>query len=583
MWSEVKVTRRVVVLLASLGVAAYVNALAAGFTFDDEPDIRNNPTVTEGVDLIRVLASPLPPGDLYRPLTVLTFAINEKLMPGVAAPFHAVNVLLHAGVTLLVFWLAVRLFNSARIAGIAAVLFALHPIHTEAVTSLVGRAEVLAALFGLSAVLSVDCADRAKGRVSRAAWRTASVTSFSLALLSKESALTVLPLILLLRVAQRAEPSIRGLLRELRSLDWIPYALCACVFLGLRHSVVGAVAPPLPVTPLNNILAFVPCTVRLRSAMAVLWDYFGLLNVPLVLSADYSYNQVPSVTSWLDLRFLAGVLLVAGVVGIVIWHPRPAVRFATAFPLVALLLTANVLFPIGTIKAERLLYLPSVGWTLLVGYAFDRLLRVERYRRAAVGALCITAAAFGARTWVRNWDWRDNTTLYRSMLNSAPDSAKSRYNFGVELQLQLADEFAVPQFRRALAIYPRWSEAALGIGIAYQRGGRVDEAVEWYEKALKIEPEFSKAHTNLCYVLANDKRFSEAERACRQGLRYDPSDTNLMKMLGFSMIGNSAHEKGVAMLRRVLVLSPRDEGLRNYLMQRDAPSAERGVETAMLP
>jgi hypothetical protein len=89
-------------LVLLLAVLPYLNALTAGFTLDDEAVIRQNGTVTAGVDPIGVLASPLSPGDLYRPLTVLTFALNEALAPGVAWPFHAVNVALHAAVTALV-------------------------------------------------------------------------------------------------------------------------------------------------------------------------------------------------------------------------------------------------------------------------------------------------------------------------------------------------------------------------------------------------------------------------------------------------------------------------------------------------
>src|ERR1700687_3234360 len=152
--SRARVTARWCVLLLLLAVLPYLNALSADFTLDDEPDIRNNSAVTHGIDLVGALALPMYPGDLYRPFTVLTYAVNETLAPGAAAPFHAVNVLLHGVVTVLVFVFGAQLFGSVRIAWIAAALFAVHPIHTEAVTSLVGRAELLAALFGLLAILT---------------------------------------------------------------------------------------------------------------------------------------------------------------------------------------------------------------------------------------------------------------------------------------------------------------------------------------------------------------------------------------------------------------------------------------------
>src|SRR5262249_32376077 len=218
----------------------------------------------------------------------------------------------------------------------------------------------------------------------------------------KESALMVLPLLVLFRIACRGEPWAQGLHKELRSLDWVPYTLCAVLFLSLRFSLIGAVSPPLPIKPLNNMLAFVPWNVRIRSALGVLWDYFGLLHLPLVLAADYSYDQVPLPTSWFDGRVVAGTLLVVIAARLSWRHRHGGVRFAAAFPLIALLLTANLLFPIGTIKAERLLYLPSVGWVLVAALALDQLLRVPRYRSIVTAALALVAVGLSGPAWGRD-------------------------------------------------------------------------------------------------------------------------------------------------------------------------------------
>jgi Tfp pilus assembly protein PilF len=563
--------------LALLAVLPFLNALGAGFTLDDEPDILNNPAVTGGVDLVGVLTSSLF-GILYRPLTVLTFALNHALSPGNATPFHAVNILLHAIVTLLVFMLGLRLFDSARIAALAGALFAVHPVHTEAVTSIVGRAEILGAAFGLLALLSAERADRAERAGSRRALQGLSVISFALALLSKESALTVVPLIVLFRVTCRGEPLWRGLWTELRSLDWVPYVLCAGVFAVLRSQVIQIAPEPYRLTPLDNVLAFVPWSVRWRSALGVLWDYFGLLNVPLMLAADYSYDQVPIIRSWLSPRCVGGLALVVGTLLVFVRQRRPAVAFAALIPLATMVVTANLVFPIGTVKAERLLYFPSVGWALIVAYGFERLARVPRYRPVAVGLLAMVMLVFSARTWTRNGDWTNNLTLYRSMAHTAPDSAKARYNFGVALQQEGADAAALAQFQRALDIY-RWTAgAALGIAVIFEKRGHIDTAVLWYRKALEIEPGFEKAHTNLCHVLYSNGRFDAAMAACRSGLRYNPTDANLLKGLGASLVGAGATDKGIEVLRRSLALNQHDEELRAYIAQLETVAAANGGE-----
>jgi len=568
--------RRSLLLIALLAILVYANALQAGFTFDDWPDIRRNSAVTGGVDVLRIFSSPFPPGTLYRPFGVLTFAVNEKFGPGNAAAYHAVNVLLHAAVTVLVFVLAHRLFRSAQVAQIAGVLFALHPIHTEAVTSLVGRTELLAALLGLTAILSLDHADTVVRPLAQGGWRLFSLTCFMLALFSKENAMVVLPLALLFRLARRGEPLATGCLAQLRSPIWVPFALAAGVYLFLRFHVVGGFMVDSP-SLLDNVLAFVPWTARIPSALGVLWDYFGLLNLPLVLGADYSYAQV-TVGTWTAPRAVAGLVLVVVAVWAMVRTRRPAVMFTVAFPLVAVSLTSNLLFPIGTVKAERLLYLPSVGWVLLIAFGFEQLMRVSRYRPISTGILLLLVGFFAARTWERNGDWFDDATLDRSMVLSAPNSAKSHYNFGVTLQQQGAVAQAMFHFRRTLEICPNRDGAggALGIGIIHDEAGRMKEAIQWYETALDLMPEFSKAHTNLCRALLLEGEFNKASVACRRGLRYDPADANLLKGVGESLIGMGQIDEGTAVLRRALRLNARDEPLRALLAELEASKASSG-------
>jgi protein O-mannosyl-transferase len=576
MATDAKARPRVLVMLAVLSVLPYLNALTAGFTLDDLPNIRENTAVTGGVDLTQIFATPMPLlAYLYRPLTVLTFAVNDALAPGDAAAFHAVNLVLHAGVTLLVFWLGLRLFNE-NVAMIAGALFALHPLHTEAVTSIVGRAEVLAALFGLLAILSADGMDAAGGRWTRRGWHTLSVLCFTLAVLSKESAVVILPLVLLYRVTRRAEPLFGGTWRELRSLDWVPYLLCLGVFLYFRFLVVGTFTgvPEGKLTPLDNPLGFVPAAVRVRSALGVLWDYFGLLNVPLVLSADYSYDQVPLINGWVDARCVAGLLLLSVATLVTLCARRPSIRFIVALPLITLLFTANLLFPIGTVKAERLLYLPSVGWALLVGVGVDQLLRTPRYRSVCTAALVLVVIAFAARTWVRNEDWIDNAALFTKTACTAPRSAKAQYNLGTALQANGATAAAATQYERALAI-ASWTEgAALGLGIISEQSGRTNDAIAWYRKALEVAPDYHEAHTNLCHILVSTGRFAAAAIACRNGLRYQPADANLLKGVGASLVALGDTDKGIDILRRSLALNTTDQNLQIYVARLEHTPAE---------
>ena len=546
--SERSITRRVsqaatLGFLVALATLPYANTFRAGFTFDDYAVIQANRTVQGPIDPMTFLLSRYPPG-LYRPLTELSFALNRVTT---VAGYHVVNVVLHVLVTLLVFVLALRTFESRRLALVAAALFAVHPIHTEAVTSVVGRGELLAALFGLLALLWAPAVGLSVPQSRRRLRETASLACFGLAMLSKESALTILPLIVAQRVYQRNTGIMRALRAELDELQWAPYLACALAYLWLRSAVLGP-TPAYFVTPLDNVFTVLSPAARVRSAIAVLWDYFGLLNFPLVLSADYSYNQVPVAPSWFDPRAVAGCLMLAAAVLIVVRHRDRRVCFAVVFPLIAISLTANLLFAIGTVKAERLLYLPSVGWVLLAAYGIESLWRLPAYRHVAVLILLVATTAFAMRAWERNEDWRDNLALYASMVRTAPQSAKAHYNLGVALQVRGARTQAVRQYEAALAIYP-FAEAAIGLGDASESDGSSDEAIRWYQRALEIIPPLSRAHVALCEVLVDTRRFAQAEQACRAGLRYDPANPVLLRALAQSFAGTGAVEAADELVR----------------------------------
>jgi Tfp pilus assembly protein PilF len=549
-------------ILVVAAVLPYLNALPAGFVFDDGPVIRDNPAVTGPFDPWAAIGAPVYPRNLYRPVAVLSYALNELLAPGSATLFHAVNVVLHALVTLMVYRLGEILCESPAVALVGGLVFAVHPIHTEAVTGIVGRAELLAALFGLGALLATLTSQIRQ----RPGWDGLALLSFTAALFSKESAATVLGLIPLCRATLRGGSLLSGLIRELRSCHWCWFVLPVMLFLAARTYLVGSVALPEPAPPLDNVLAHTPALVRIQSALAILTDYTGLLLAPLVLSADYSWRQVVPVSTWLSARVLCGVGLLAGSAGAFFWYSRrrPALSVLAVFPWITLSLTANILMPIGTVKAERLLYLPSVGFALLVAAIGSR--AQPWWQRPLFGALLATVLlAFCVRTWVRNGDWFDNLTLYRTMVEVVPQSAKAHHNYGTALEHQGDREEADLHYRQALRLYEDYDESAFAIGLIYEKKGLANGAIEWYRRALKIAPRHRSANTNLCGILFKVGQYEEAQIACRHGLLSAPADVNLLKVLGASMVEGRDFERGLPILQRALVLDPSDVQLRDMI------------------
>jgi protein O-mannosyl-transferase len=512
-------------LLVGIAAAAvYLNSLGGGYVFDDRWVIVENPIVQRS-SLAEIFTSVYTPGPVYRPVTLLSFAINERLGWNPLAD-HVLNVALHVAVTLLVFALAGRVVRSAAARLLAALLFAVHPIHTEAVANLVGRAELLAALFALGAIVAfarnIEAAERGLG------WLAVSLACFAIGPFAKESALTILPVIVLLHWYLSPETPWRRRL-------WIPaaYGLAALPYIAARLLFTGALTYPDTFLPTDNPLAYVAPHQRVATAAFIAVEYVGLLLAPITLSADYSYDQIPAIASAADPRLWMAALA-AAVAAAALWKVRrrqPALVFAAAFAVCTLSLTANLAFPIGTIKAERLLYLPSVGWCIGAGAAAAWAMR--RWRGAAVALATTLLVLYGARTWTRNYDWRDDASLYRATAAAVPNSAKAQYNFGTVL-LDAGDlDAASVQFRRALEIDPTFWRAAFGIGKVYEAKEIPAGALHWYARTLSIDWNTPKAHLQTGLIRHQLGELAAAEAAYRTGLSILPNDPFLLLSLSW--------------------------------------------------
>jgi tetratricopeptide (TPR) repeat protein len=456
---------------AVVGALPYLNTLGAGFTFDDHGLVILNPFVPPRAPLLAPFATPSTSGALYRPLTMVTYLLNHRLGGGPFG-FHLVNVLLFACATAVAFLLAYRLSRSLAIAMGTALVWAVHPIHTEAVASVTGRAEILSALWMLASLLALDRSfEREHDPAARRCWRAVSLVGFAAALCSKESAAAGVLLVPLVAWSQAAERTARRLLRVTA-----PYAVVAVSFVAVRALVVGTLTVD-QVTFVDNPVAFAPAGIRLATALLVLWQYVGLLAAPFGLSADYSYDQVPAVVSAADPRFVVAVLGLTGIVLVAIACRRyaPLVTFGIVFVAAALVVTANVVAPIGTIKAERLLFLPSFGWCLICGWTLAVWIgRPADRRRLVLAGVLLGLLALG--TWTRNVDWRDDTTLLTVTAQTSPRSARAQKNAGAVAGAAGDLGAAERYFRRALAIRVDYEPAWKGLATVLRLTGRQEEA-----------------------------------------------------------------------------------------------------------
>ena len=396
-------TKRLYGAVAACAVVVYLGALWNGFAVDDVPIIVLNPLVANPSGIWRAFAAPYWPPDLgghmYRPLVIAGFALDGLV--GSAAWFHAVNLAWHAAASVAVAALA-RRWTDWTGALVAGVLFAVHPVHVEAVANVVGRAELMAALFTLVAVYAALAQERV-------AW---SAAALALGLLSKENAAVAPALIVWGWLLGLARPERRRVAWFVAS--WVivggAYAVARA---AVRHPFAeyGSIAPMFVGEP--------GLTVRL-TAVSAFTDVLRLLIFPLTLRVDYSPDERTVVTTPLDWRFAVGLVCAVAWVGalVVAWkRGRKLEAFGLGWTAIALLPVANLLYPAGFYLAERTLYLPSAGLVLAVG---AWLARLPREQLRPVGAALVLLG--GVRSALRVPVWRDDPHVTRSILRDSPQS-----------------------------------------------------------------------------------------------------------------------------------------------------------------
>lgn len=481
--------------LVALGaVLVHARALGNGFALDDVILVENNPAIASLTQLPKLFFSPYwnAPGEhygLYRPLTIASLAIDRALFGAGPFGFHLTNVLLHAAVAALA-WLALkRAGTHYGTAFLGAGLFAVLPIHTEAVANIAGRAELLAALGVLAAWLAHRRAG--DGGPAAARWEIGAALFYLGAILSKESAILA-PVLFLADDTLRDPPASPRKGRMLAA-----YALAVAAMLVLRTAALGAHQSAEGAIALDNPAAVAGTWPRVATALWVQLKYAVLCVAPLHLVSDYSFDAIPVARSIADPRVLGGAAFVAGLGALVLWgwgRSRPTALAVVIWAVFALP-SSNILFPTGTIMAERLAYLPSLGVCLALGHigaafaAREGRAGAMRARKAAVIALgCAAVLAYSARTYARIPDWKDNFSLAMADVATMPRSAKLQAGAGMFLADAGRAQEAEAHLRRAIEIYPDYAQMHYNLAVLLVRRGARDEAALHLRRAIELAP-----------------------------------------------------------------------------------------------
>lgn len=593
---------------AALGVLCFLTSLGNQFTYDDVEIVERNPRVQDvlnfreiwladwwfRVDTEDMRANPHR-DRLYRPLTLHSFAANYAVHGLDPAGFHAVNVALHGVCCGLVWWWALLLARNRAVATLCALWFAAHPMHAEAVANIVGRAEVLAAIFLLCGQIVL-----LRGPGPPGAGRTLAAGGlFLLALLSKETAICYPPLALLaiamrwtgwvFPAARDANPH-----RPLTRTWWLLHAALLLapllVYFPLRYVALDQhLIRSGPLSLVFNPLLAASTLGRIVGPFTVLGHYAWMLLAPTHLAADYGLGVVPRFG---DVN--AVTLLGFAAAGAWLWVVAGALRrdsSARAHAAVAGMLLAsyalmsNTVLLIGVSVAERLAYWPSAPALLLLAMVLNRawtaatvrgtLQRAAPVLRVAGGALLV---ALALRTSLRSLDWYDNHTLFAADVQTFPNNVQLNSSHGRHLanraaqnrdgpaalaQLAEAERF----LQRALSVDASNSEALATMGYVYALRGDKARALQYLDAARQFNPREVAIARDILLVLGQDealeRRFAELAAQVEQ----QPQDAELRLQFSRELLAASRYLLARAHLERVVELRPEWIEPRKLLMQ----------------
>jgi len=626
--------RSTLAVLVLLITAAYAPSLGNGYAFDDA--LLASPTLPDGTDNgmtaeLRPLSDYFRHGywhghageasPLYRPLPILTFAVNNALRAG-AFGHHLLNLLLHAATVVLAFALARRVGAGTGVALLAATLFGANAIHSEVVAGVVGRAELLAFTFGAVATLTF-AGTPPRARSPRLLLQLGSSSlCFLLALLSKESAAAWIPVALLVALL-RAEPGGDGPPRVRLRRHLVRLAAVAAppvlVFSLLRHAAVGGASAP--ITFLANPLAHVDVATRVRTGL-MLWGFgLGQCAWPFSPLSDYGPATFAPVTTIADPRLLAALGALGAGLAAACAAPRrrpllvaaAALFVAFSFPI------SNVPFAIGTVYGERLYFTPSLGVALAAAWLVARV--PPRWPRRVAGAGVALWLASSLLVVVgRNAAWANDEALvladadsnprsirlldakaswlrgrgeaaaaeriWRDVLSLDPDAVEALTNLGTLLAESGRSAEAEALFRRALAVpdyrRPLRHVTQLNLCALYERAGRTDDVraalrAAWREDLAYVEPFAALLAPTAAWLPADEVLAIAAE-----GERRNPGRPEWQLLRGYVAHGRGDHASARREFEGVLAARPRDAAARLALALTHLAAGERAAAVPLL-
>ncbi|MDB9963977.1 tetratricopeptide repeat protein [Vicingaceae bacterium] len=554
----------------------YSNTLQHEYVLDDYIAIKDNFVVKKGLEGIPTIWEThyhygigYQQATIFRPLSLTLFALQWELAPDQPQLAHLVNILLYGILSILIFSLLIQLFGQSNwlLAFLTSLLFIAHPIHTEVVANIKSADDLIVFNLCIGAyLLLIKYLFNQKNR-----YFILSIVLIGISFFAKESTLTLVLTIPLMLVLLLGLPWKRAI--KLSSLYLIP----TVVYIIARTKVIGEYNNS-EIAGLDNVLVTAPnFIVKLSTALKIMGLYIYKLVIPHPLMNDYSMSQIElnglaNPFSWISLLLYAGLIFLV----IKCWKTNKILAFGILFFLVNFSLYSNLFLTIGTAFGERLLFIPSLGFSICCAYFLIRLFSKSsapytlKNQSKLILISTVILALYAFKTVNRNKDWKDNFTIYSTDVENCSNSARCQYHHGLAVMKTQALsaktqnekirylQKAVIAFEKAIAIHPNYSEAYADVGLAYFRMNDFKSAEKNYLKATQLNPSNATAYSNLGSLYFNTQRYQQAKSSYERTLQINPNHIDGLANYASALGTLGDFEGAIRYFKKAITLNPNE-------------------------
>lgn len=569
-------------LIGIFSFIIYTNSIFNKYALDDAIVITENIYTKQGLkgidDILKTdtfmgffkQKKNLVAGGRYRPLSLVTFAIEYQFVGLNPHISHLINVLLYALTGIVLYIILKKIFKQTAspwylgIPFIASLLFIAHPIHTEVIANIKGRDEILSFLGSLLALkFTLDYLEN-----NKSIYLLYSSLSLFLALMSKENAVTflaVIPLTIYFFTTEKIGKNIQSL---------IPLIIAFLFFMMIRYAVLGPQNKGIPDELMNNPFLGANTTEKFATIFYTLGIYIKLLFFPHPLTFDYYPYHIP-IMDWDNAMVILSFLLYIALIIIALYgmKRKSLISWSILYYFATLSIVSNILFPIGAFMNERFIYMSSLGFSILSAYFIVKVITkwinsISRKNILIGSFLVVVLTLYSFKTISRNPNWMDDYSLFTTDVQVSKNSAKSNCSAGgkileacYEIKNDSIKKFemltkSLNYLRQSIRIYPTYTDAMLLLGNAHFENHRnYDSAIYYYYQIIKINPNFNLAFENTERILSNNKDVDYKLKVYEDYFKINPNRFDVNYNLG-NLYGKEKNDivKAIFFLERAIKL-----------------------------